>query len=332
MKFIKDLSPDTEKILERIYRQSQHQRVRQRAHSILLSFRGFRIEELMTIFSVSRRTLHYWFERWSEKKLVGLYDRTGRGRKSKLSPEQKEEIKEWVKAEPKNLNKIINRVEEDWKIKVSKDTLKRAIKELGMTWRRMKRGLAGAPLDWEYEIKLEKLSELKALSEKGEIKLKYLDEAGFDLTPSIPYGWQEKGETISLKSCRSKRLNVLGLLGSMNDLFYKTFSGKMTSELLIRFLDEFCETLTKKTVVVMDQASFHTSNAVINKLDEWKAKKLEIFWLPPYSPKLNRIEILWKFIKYEWIQVEAYKDWESLVNYVKKVLNGVGKEYAINFA
>ncbi len=331
MKFIKNLNPETEKLLERIYKQSRHDRVRKRAHTILLSFRGFTIEQLTAILAVSRRTIHYWFERWSEKKLVGLYDRTGKGRKPKFSLEQKEQVKEWVKAEPKNLKKVINRVEEEWKIKASKETIKRAIKELNMTWRRMKRGLAGAPLDWEYEIKLEKLLELKALAEKEEIELKFLDQAGFDLTPSIPSGWQEKGETIVLKSCRSKRLNVLGLLGQMNDLFSKIFTGKMTSELLIMFLDEFCKILTKRTVVVLDQASFHTSKAVIAKLDEWKAKNLEIFWLPPYSPKLNLIEILWKFIKYEWMPVAAYKDWESLVNSVTNILSKVGSEYAINF-
>ncbi len=49
----------------------------------------------------------------------------------------------------------------------------------------------------------------------------------------------------------------------------------------------------------MDQASVHTSDAVIEKLPQWKQKKLEIFWLLNYSPKLNLIEILGKFIKYE---------------------------------
>ena len=149
VKFIKDLSWETEKVLERFYKQSQHSHVRQRAHCILLSFRGFKIQQLMAIFAVSRRTIHYWFERWESKKLVGLYDQMGRGRKPKLTSEQKEKVKEWVKAEPKNLKKVINQVQEEWKIKVSKDTIKRVIKGLGMTWRRMKRGLRGAPLDWE---------------------------------------------------------------------------------------------------------------------------------------------------------------------------------------
>ncbi|MBD2539672.1 transposase, partial [Coleofasciculus sp. FACHB-SPT36] len=53
---------------------------------------------------------------------------------------------------------------------------------------------------------------------------------------------------------------------------------------------------------------------------------------PPYSPELNLIEILWKFMKYEWIEIEAYRDWKSLVKYVKNVLKKVGTEYVINFA
>jgi transposase len=97
-------------------------------------------------------------------------------------------------------------------------------------------------------------------------------------------------------------------------------------------LDKFSEKLKIKTVVVLDQASIHTSDQIIKKLEDWKEKNLEIFWLPTYSPQLNLIEILWKFMKYEWIEVDAYKNWKSLVNYVKKVLKNVGDEYVINFA
>ena len=33
---------------------------------------------------------------------------------------------------------------------------------------------------------------------------------------------------------------------------------------------------------------------------------LRLPWLPTYSPQLNSIEILWRFMKYEWIETEAY--------------------------
>ena len=34
-----------------------------------------------------------------------------------------------------------------------------------------------------------------------------------------------------------------------------------------------------------------------------------------YSPQLNLIEILWRFMKYEWIELNAYESWDSLVSY-----------------
>jgi hypothetical protein len=37
-------------------------------------------------------------------------------------------------------------------------------------------------------------------------------------------------------------------------------------------------------------------------------------------------------VKYEWIEIEAYANWNSLVAYLKKVLDNFGTEYVINFA
>ncbi|TRU15685.1 MAG: IS630 family transposase, partial [Microcystis sp. Msp_OC_L_20101000_S702] len=40
MRFIRDLNPESQKMLERIYRASKHHQVRERAKCILLSFQG----------------------------------------------------------------------------------------------------------------------------------------------------------------------------------------------------------------------------------------------------------------------------------------------------
>jgi len=53
--------------------------------------------------------------------------------------------------------------------------------------------------------------------------------------------------------------------------------------------------------------------------------------LPSYSPQLNLIEILWRFIKYEWIEIEAYKSWSTFVASVEKTLREFGRNYVINF-
>ena len=65
------------------------------------------------------------------------------------------------------------------------------------------------------------------------------------------------------------------------------------------------------------------------RLEKWKNQQVEIFQLPAYSLQLNLVEILWRFMKYEWMELNVYK---TLVSYVEKVLRDFGSNYVINFA
>ena len=117
-----------------------------------------------------------------------------------------------------------------------------------------------------------------------------------------------------------------------NQLYYEIIKHSIKSKDVISFLDKFSQRIKRKTVVVLDQASIHTSDNFIGKLEEWRQKDLDIFWLPTYSPKLNIIEILWKFIKYEWIDISAYSSQKNLLKYLNEVLVNFGNKYVINFA
>lgn len=331
MRRIRDLNLENKKLLKRISRDSKYYQVRDRAKCIILSSQGLSIKQLIAIFGVSRKTIYNWLTKWEDEKILGLYNQKGKGRKSKYNNEQKEQIKDWVKQEPKALKKVLIKSQKEWGIIASKETIKRIIKKLAMRWKRMKRGLSKQADEWELEVKLPRLTELVEQDQKGEIDLRYLDQSGFSLTPYIPYGWQVKNEQILVKSRTGKRINVIGLMNRRNEVYYEIIKDKIESKDVIKFLDEFSNNLSQKTVVVLDQASIHTSDSFLEKLEEWKQKKLEIFWLPTYSPKLNLIEILWKFIKYEWIEVDAYENQNNLIRYLKKVLDNFGTEYVINF-
>jgi transposase len=332
MKYIESLSPETVKMLERIYRQSEHHQVRQRAHCILMSFQGFTMTQLMALFMVSRKTVFNWFQSWERHKLIGLYNEPGRGRKPLFSLEQQAQIREWVKAEPRNLKKVLAQIQETWDITASLETIKRVLKSVGMSWRRIRKRVAGRPDAVEYATQVAALGVLKDLDAAGEIDLRYADEAGFSLVPVVPYAWQDKRDGIEVPSQRSPQLNVLGLLNRQNQLEAYTFVGSITAAVVIAVLEQFSQTLKQRTVVVLDRASIHTSQAVDAMRTEWAERQLEIFWLPAYSPQLNLIEILWRFIKYQWLEFSAYKDWNSLVEAVENILKEVGKKYVINFA
>jgi transposase len=78
---------------------------------------------------------------------------------------------------------------------------------------------------------------------------------------------------------------------------------------MIAYIDEFCQHVTMPTVLVMDQASIHTSDAIADKIPEWRDKGVEIFYLPTSSPHLHRIEILWRSRDSESSARHAHYSW-----------------------
>jgi transposase len=285
----------------------------------------------MSIFQVSRNTIYNWFNNWEIFQLVGLYDRHGRGRKKLFNEAEEKQIKKWVEENPKNLKKVKIKIEKDLGKKTSKKTITRIIKGNKMNWVRIRKTVGGEPLLSFYEKKILELEQLKQREANGEIEIRYVDESGFCLIPYVPYAWPSKDNKISLKSRQSKRLNIVGFMSKKNELEAYTFEDSINSDVIISCIDKFCETVTKKTYLVLDNSSIHQNNLFWNKENEWKEKEVEIFFLPSYSPHLNLIEILWRFIKYEWLESTAYESFSTLVHAVEKIIINFGTEYTINF-
>lgn len=328
----REISLETQHLLERIYRQSSHHRTRQRAHCLWLRSRGMKNAELLTIFPISEKTLYNWLNAWDENGLVGLYDRPGRGRKSKLTDEQEVQVKRWADDSPRQLKTVLKKIESTWDIKISLDTLQRILKALEMSWRRMRRVTAGSPPPAEYARKRSALEILKDLDHQGVIDLYYMDATGFTLVPQIPYAWQSLGQTLEIPSQRSASLNVLGFMHRQGKLESYVSEQSITSDVVVACIEAFFPDVDKPTVIVMDQAPIHTAQMVWQMRDEWAQRGLYLFELPTYSPELNLIEIVWRFMKYKWIELDAYESWKSLVNRVEEMLIGFGGKFVINFA
>ena len=100
---IREINVLSAKLLDRIYRESRHHQVRQRARCLILINQGVRILQLQYIFDVSYKTIYNWIDSWESEGILGLYNKKGRGRKQTFNLEQKKQIKLWVKEEPRQL-------------------------------------------------------------------------------------------------------------------------------------------------------------------------------------------------------------------------------------
>lgn len=135
-----------------------------------------------------------------------------------------------------------------------------------------------------------------------------------------------------MPSAKGKGLNLFGLLSRDNDFVFKTTRNKVDSRFVIEVLETLAFSISKLTVVVLDNARVHTSKRFQEHREVWEKRGLFIFYLPPYSPHLNLIEILWRKLKYEWLRPEDYLAEDDLFYAVTQCLAAIGNSLNINFS
>ncbi len=186
-----------------------------------------------------------------------------------------------------------------------------------------------------YFDKFAQIQMVKQWVEKNYCELYYYDESSFSLNSNIPYRWSAVGTPTPIPSIRfSKNINVLGFLNTNNktkSLFYKMTTQKVDTDFVIELFDSFAQQITKTTICILDNASTHTSKKFKAKLQEWEKLGLHILYLPPYSPELNLIEMLWREMKYTWMDLNALDSFDDFWKHIENMLDGFGSKYDINF-
>ena len=184
-------------------------------------------------------------------------------------------------------------------------------------------------------------AELKVLRDElqhgtCEFEVWYFDEVGFTLTPSVPYAWQPIGKRIELTSLgnQRKRQNVLGFLRWDGADFYSlAFEGTIDNHLVAGCFKAFAaeKKSRKPKLIILDNAAAHRGSEFEEELEELAGKGIFVMFLPSYAPELNLIELLWKKIKYEWLPLDIYKDFQTMCEGLFEVLKGIGSKYRITF-
>jgi transposase len=101
-----------------------------------------------------------------------------------------------------------------------------------------------------------------------------------------------KGHT-PVKKSKSKRfsVNMISTVTNQGKVEFMIYSGNMNSDVLILFLTQLIKTKERKTFLILDNLRVHHSKVV----KDWlvgKEEKIELFFLPAYSPQRNPDEYL----------------------------------------
>lgn len=215
---------------------------------------------------------------------------------------------------------------------ISRSSFRRWLKNWRKVYKRAKRSCKAHRDETLFSFFQQELQALKAWEDRGEIDLFFYDEMGLNLIPSIPYGWQTKGQRIEIPSIKSSNITTAAFLSRDNRLTSFVIQGAINSEMSVQIFDDFAGQLTKKTVVILDNASTHTSNLFKQRKPFWRKKGLLIQYIPAHCPELNYIEMLWHKIKYEWLDFDAFLSKEKLLQHLTAILEQVGEKYRITFS
>lgn len=220
---------------------------------------------------------------------------------------------------------------------MSWQTVKRLLRKLGYSYRRARRTCAKAPRPASVSATQKALQRLRQMALEGVCDLVYGDESGFSLQPVLPYLWQQKGCTLSFATqCHRQRLNVLGFWKCAGQeaaklMWHSVAVSPKADDFITAVESKLLPRLQRRTILVLDNASLHRSIRVQQKRAAWRHKGLRLLFLPPYCPHLNLIEVLWKQVKYRWLEPTAYANFDALCQAVQHVLKLCPKKYHITF-
>jgi transposase len=158
------------------------------------------------------------------------------------------------------------------------------------------------------------LEEAKA----GKVKVYFVDAAHFVHGTYLGYLWCFVRCFIKSPSGR-RRFNVLGALDAITKeiitVVNETYiNGQSVCELM--------EEIVKKNIgipikLIMDNAKYQRCDLVKTVAEKLK---VELIYLPSYSPNLNLIERFWKFVKKKCLYSKYYESFALFKNAIEKVL------------
>ena len=128
-------------------------------------------------------------------------------------------------------------------------------------------------------------------------RLVFLDESGTNINMSRSYGRAVGAARVvdNVPFSKPKNTTIVSTMRLDGSIAYSTYEGGTKRENFIAYLkDTRLPTLKPWDIVVMDNLRTHHMEEVRTVLAE---SKILLMYLPPYSPDLNPIEMLWSKVK-----------------------------------
>ena len=145
------------------------------------------------------------------------------------------------------------------------------------------------------------------------------DAAHFVLAPFLGFLWSVVRVFIQAP-CGRQRFNVLGALNAItHEIITVTNDAYITAQSVCELLEKIANLYVGIPITIfLDNARYQKCALVMEKA---KCLNIELCFLPSYSPNLNLIERVWKFVKKKCLYSKYYEKFPAFKEAISKCLN-----------
>ncbi len=226
------------------------------------------------------------------------------------------------------LKKVQQWLQQTWETAASRSTLRTLLQQQGLGWKKCQKVLRKA----NPEQRAAFIAAFQQLYEqvcREEIMLIYVDEARFHRDMDLGYTWAPVGQPawrLSHSPPLADRINWYGAYNFNQGQCFIWNEGPCNQDNTIRFLQRLVAWLgpvSCPVVIIWDGAPWHKAHRVQETVTalEWMLVRL-----PAYSPDLNPIEGLWKWMRSEVTRNHCHATMRDLFDACKAFIDRINRD------
>ena len=286
--------------------------------------KGYSFEEIAEVLIMDEDSIRRWHNLYLEGGIESLSANNYKGSDPFLSSEEQVKFANFMDRHIFLTSKEACRyVLQTFRVSYTPKGMTALLKRMGFTYKKPK-AIPGKADRKEQEKFIRKYNRLRRKKEKND-RIYFMDGAHPLHNPILQYGWIKKGEEKYIETNTGRnRLNINGAYDVEEKKVIAREDESVNAQSTIKLLQQLSDLQPKgKLYVILDNARYYRSQLVKEFLSE--NARIKFVFLPPYSPNLNLIERIWKFVKKKVSYNKYYEEFSVFRNKFLYRLNNLEK-------
>lgn len=264
-------------------------------------------EVVIKTLGFTSRCIYNWLASYRAGGWDALRAGKATGRPKKLSPNQIKWIYKTVTGKnPLQLKfpfalwtrpLIRTAIYQKYGVKLSLPSIGRLLAQLGLTCQKpLSKAIEKNPTLVKAWLKKE-FPEIQRLAKSEKAEIFFGDESGVRSDFHSGTTWAIKGQTpVVQHTGRRFSLNMISAISNKGAMRFMTTKKRISAKLFLEFCKRLMVGQKRKIFLIVDGHPSHKAKIVKSYIDSLGGK-LQLFYLPPYSPELNPDEYVWNDVK-----------------------------------